>query len=516
MAEAHTFSFTKARPGGYGLFLWPLARATENPAAFALVQHIIGLALSVACYAFLVRRGLPRWGAVLAMLPLLFDPLQLTLEQYVLSDVVFEAVVVSACLVLLWRHRPTTRAVVVAGALVGYAGLVRGVGSFLLAVFVVALLCLRVSWVKLAAFVVAVVLPLVVYASLYLVAHGQFALVSSGPRFLYARIAPFVACDRDQLPSYERTLCPKEPVGKRPDTDYYMWGGGRGPAYHVQPPNDMTAEAVIKDFDKRMIRAQPLTYARHVLTDATGGFAPSRTHDVPGYPSSYWLFAGHNWSLDSFPSWQHRYADQYGPGSQAAAAAAFLTDYRRVLYTPGPAMAALLLLAVAATFGVGRSRLSRVRVAVGLLLGCCAMSLFTAAGFSGFSWRYQLPQIPLLPMAGAFAIAALVRGPAPGDERSPAPPPLLDRWAIAVQSLGTGRGMAEGGRLQLVLAVVAGLVTGGASAVLAFVSGWAAGGTAAILGAVMAVAVATILVVAHVRGSAPLDRGDLESASHPM
>ena len=92
MVEAHSFYFSEARPGGYGLFLWPLARVTESPMAYAIVNHLVGLALAVACYAFLVRRGLPRWAAAAAMLPLLFDPLQLVLEEYVLSDVLFAAV----------------------------------------------------------------------------------------------------------------------------------------------------------------------------------------------------------------------------------------------------------------------------------------------------------------------------------------------------------------------------------------------------------------------------------------
>ena len=509
MAEAHSFYLSKARPGGYGLLLWPVARVTESPTVYALINHLIGLALSVLCYAFLVRRGLPRWGAALAMVPLLFDPLQLVLEEYVLSDVLFSAVVVVACVIVLWRPQPTTRMAAGAGVLLGYAGLVRGVGSFLLVAFVIALLCLRVSWVKVVAFVVAVIVPLALYASAYLIGYGQFALVSSGPRFLYARVAPFLPCDRAELASYERELCPAEPVGKRPDTDYFMWGGGHGPAYHVHPPKGMTAEAVIKDFDKRMIRAHPLTYARVVLTDAAGGFTPSRTHDVPGYPASYWLFRDYNWSLDAFPSWKHRYAHDSGPGSQASAAAAFLTGYRKVLHTPGPMMAVLLALAVAASFGVGRSRFSGVRVAVGLLAGCCAVTLLTAAGFSGFSWRYQLPQIPLLPMAGSLAIAALARGPALGTELS-WQPPLLDRWAgpISAWARRTWPGGSwverDDGRLQLVLAAVAGVTSGVMCGLLAMVSGWSATLTAVALGVGVATATTTTLIVCRRRALAAL------------
>ena len=168
---------------------------------------------------------------------------------------------VSACLVLLWRHQPTTRAVVVAGALVGYAGLVRGSAAscwWCSSSRCCACGCRGSSWWRSWS-------PLSCHWSptrpVYMVAHGQFALGLSGPRFLYARLAPYVACDRAELPSYERSLCPKEPVGKRPDTDYYMWGGGRGPAYQASRRAGMT-KRVIKEFDKRDDPAQPLTYAR--------------------------------------------------------------------------------------------------------------------------------------------------------------------------------------------------------------------------------------------------------------
>jgi hypothetical protein len=366
---------------------------------------------------------------------------------------------------------------------------------------------------------VAVVVPLALYATAFLIGYGQFALVSSGPRFLYARIAPFVACERARLPSYERPLCPQQPVGHRPDTDFFMWGAGRGPAYHLNPPKGMTSDQVIKDFDKRMLRAQPMTYARYVLRDAAGGFAPSRAHDVPGYPSSYWLFRSYNWSLDSFAPWRQRYAHEYGVGTQASAAAGFLTGYRMILHTPGPLLAALLLVGVVAAFGVGRSRYSGVRVAVGLLTACCAVTLLTAAAFSGFSWRYQLPQMALLPMAGALGLAALVRGSATGT-KVPLPLPLVDRWAgvIEVRRMRMPGPEAEwvtrdAGFLQPALAVVAGLGSGCVVALAGVLSGWFTVGTGVVIGMVVFVAVTTSLIVAHWRAPPRSEPPDLGSGT---
>jgi hypothetical protein len=258
-----------------------------------------------------------------------------------------------------------------------------------------------------------------------------------------------------------------------------MWGRGAGPAYHVQVPHGVTRMQVLKDFDKRVIRAEPLLYARVVAKEALGGFSLSRAHDVPGYPASYWLFEDHNWSLDAFPRWAAEYRDQYHL-SHENAAAGFLTAYRRVLHTPGPLLGLLLMACAAAAAGLGRARWSGVRVAVGLLAGCCVVVIGTGTAFSGFSWRYQLPQVPLIPVAGALAVAALVRGPAPG---APAPLPplqLLDRVA--------------GGRWRGPLAALAAVVVVVLVAVLARGSGWAAWGTAIALGLVAGLLVAFALL----------------------
>jgi Dolichyl-phosphate-mannose-protein mannosyltransferase len=521
--QAHHFYLSEARPTGYGLVLWPVAHLTGSLPVITAGQHLIGIALAVGCYAFLVRRGLPPWGAALAVAPLLLDPLQLVLEQYVLTDVVFEALLVLACLALLWHHRPGVKGVLVAGFAVGFAGLTRGAGSFLVVVFLVALLCLRPSWLKVVAFLVAAAVPLAGYASAYYVAHGQFAVVSSGPRFLYARLAPFVHCHAylDELPSYERSLCPAGRVGERPDTDYFRWGSGEGPAYHVPPSHGMTQVQLIKDFDKRVVRAEPVTYARIVAKDTAGGFVPSRTYEVPGYPASYWLFEDHNWSLDLFPTWATEHHAQYPLRSQPTAAR-FLTAYRQLVWTPGPLMAVLLLVGVAAAAGVGRARRSGDRVAVGLLVGCCVVPLLTGAAFSGFSWRYQLPQIPLLPVAGALGLAALVRGRPVGVPPSPEPPTILDRWARwvgALQFLGPRRTAVrragDGGRLQVTLAVVAGAAGACVSAVLVWASGWATAANAASGGVVVGVLVAVVLLTAWQRGRARRQPGATPQGDTP-
>lgn len=513
LTRAHHLSLGTTRPAGYPIFLWPIAHLTDSLTTVVVVQHLVGLALAVACYVFLLRRGLPGWGATLAVLPLLLDPLQLVLEHYILSDVVFELVLVVGCLVLLWRPRPSLGAVLLAGALIGSTGLVRGAGSFVIAVFLVALVCLRVSWVRLVAFAVAAVLPLAAYAFAFHQQRGEYAVATAGPRFLYARLAPIVHCQGLQLPRYERPLCPREPVGQRHDGNYYMWGGAQVPQFSLRPPAGRTQMQVVKDFDKRVVRAQPKVYAEAVLKDVVRGFAPTRTYDVPGYPSSYWLFADHYWSLDAFsPTTRHR-AEPFDPGYHPTAAQV-MTTYRHWIYTPGPLAAALLLVAAAATAGLGRSRLSGHRVAIGLLTAACAVPILTGAALSGFSWRYQLPQIPLLPVAGALALTALVRGRRPSAPALDPPLRVLDRLAAGIGRLPVPvawrtrfqRG-TELGLPQAVLAVLAGALAAVGATGLVVASTWATPRPAAFGGVVVGLLVTAGLLVARWRAG-PLSAAD--------
>ena len=490
LERAHHFTFLRSRPGGYSLFLWPILHLTDSLTAVALVQHLLGLLLAVLCYAFLMRRGLPWWGATLAVLPLLLDPLQLVLEQYALTDVLFETLLVTACLAMLWRHRPRLGEVLLAGMLVGCAGTVRGAGTFVLAVFLVAAVCLRLHWTKVVALGLAGLAPMAVYATFMHQEFGSFAVSTSGPRFLYARLAPIVHCDGVRLPPHLRPLCPSEPVGDRPDANYYMWGGHRSAQWHIGPANDRAAELrIVKDFDRRMVRAQPLVYGRAVLADFARGFAPSRTSDVPGYPASYWLFDDHYWSLDTFSAYTQHRADRYGVTSDPAAAAA-LTAYQHRVRLPGPLAAALLALAALAVAGVGRARRCGDRVAIYLLSAACVVPLLTGAALSGFSWRYQLPQIPLLPLAGALGLAALLRGRAPGRPAEPASPGLLARAEARTRVPA------------VVLALLVAVATGLLAAAVVVESGWVAPLWAGAGGGVLAVAVLVVLLVSWARSRA--------------
>jgi hypothetical protein len=268
--------------------------------------------------------------------------------------------------------------------------------------------------------------------------------------------------------------------------------------------------AAITDFNKRVVRAQPLTVTRATLTDLVRSLAPVRTYEVSGFPSSYWLFQDHYWSVDPFPRAQAALASgRLGAIRSQPEAAEVMTAYRRVIFAPGPLMGALLLVACAATAGLGRARWSGDRVAVGLLAGACMVPLLTTAAISGFSWRYQLPQLPLLPTAGALGLTALVRGPRPGAPvpREPLRPldtaaALLARLPLPASWRRAMTAAVERGWVQVVLALLAGVVAGVLVMLLAVRSGWFDQGPAAAGGLLAGLALSGTLLVSWWRADA--------------
>jgi hypothetical protein len=87
--------------------------------AVAAIQHLLGLAMAVVIYLLLVRRGAPRWLAALAIAPLLLDAYQVQIEQTIMPDTWFEALIVAGLAILLWRPETGWRRAAAAGFVLG-------------------------------------------------------------------------------------------------------------------------------------------------------------------------------------------------------------------------------------------------------------------------------------------------------------------------------------------------------------------------------------------------------------
>ncbi|MGH9075616.1 MAG: phospholipid carrier-dependent glycosyltransferase, partial [Acidimicrobiales bacterium] len=380
--------------------------------------HGLGLASGVLVYALLVRRGSRRWVASLAAVPVLFDPLQLNLEQYVLPDTVAAFLMLAALVALVWRGaRLTRRDAAVAGLLLLLATLMRLPDLVLIGPVILYLVLTVRPWRRLLArggvLLLVFALPLVAYAGWFYGSWGQWGLTGYSGRFLYGRVATFTDCTGLALPAYERPLCPKAPLGHRASQDFYMWSPD-SPQWTYRPPRGMTAEAVLRNFSMRVIEHQPLTYARVVADDFVYGFWPWRGPGPEHYPQWY-----HRFQL-TYPDFHHTAAYNlatYGNtrGRAQPELAAFLHQYG-LWYVPGSLLGLGLLVGLAAAAGLGRARRSGHRTACLLfVLGTLAV-LVPPAALSEFDWRYQIPQLSLVPVAAVLGLYGLGRRRTPAAE----------------------------------------------------------------------------------------------------
>ena len=121
-------------PLGYSLLIVrPVLMLGRSLAYAALAQHILGMAMASALYVLMVRRGVSRWLAALAVAPVLLDAYQLNAEQTIMPDVLFEALLVAGIVLLLWRTRPGLFLVILGGLALGASAPVRQVGEALIA-----------------------------------------------------------------------------------------------------------------------------------------------------------------------------------------------------------------------------------------------------------------------------------------------------------------------------------------------------------------------------------------------
>ena len=399
-------------PQGYQALL----RALEPLGGLALVaavQHAFGLAIAVALYAVLLRRGAPRWVATLAAAPVLLDAYQLQLEQTIMSDVLFEVMITAALVVLLWRPGPWP---VAAGALVlGAAVTVREIGAVLIVpVVVFAALTVR-GWRRRAGRAALAagcfVLPVLGYLTGTFGVSGHFVMSGNGPSPQYGRAAAAADCATLRLPADERALCPSPAQTLALGGIDGLLHNPRSPGHTVPVPPGLTRDEFLDRFAFAVFRQQPLRVAASVARDSVRLFAPVRDGDPQVTPIARWQFQ------DFYPVYPRRYsmafltrlAHAHGSGGDLVAvqpAASFLRTYQLGGgYTPGPLYAVFLVAGVA---GALRRR-TELRVPC-LLVTLAAVVLLVGSDAFEFSWRYQLPAVVLLPLAGALGVTALIRG----------------------------------------------------------------------------------------------------------
>ena len=387
----------------------------------AAVQHLLGLAMAVIIYALLIRRGVNRWLAALAIAPVLLDAYQVQIEQMIMPDVWFEALIVTGLAILLWRPTAGWRRVVAAGVVLGTSATVAQVGEALILPAVIYLLAAGGGWRqaagKAAAMCAAFALPIVAYCSGSYALTGNFFLSHSGVTSLYGRLAAAADCATLKLPSGERGMCPDAAQAAHgPDWLEYNDGSPIRPYYSNLPRGEV--DSMIADFNHRVLSQQPLRVAGAYGRDVVKIFALTRDGRQGDTPISRWQFqAGYTY----FPPWTSRAVvktatARFGGGSPAVwrPVASFLRAYQLDGgYTPGPL---LLVLVVAGLAGSVVAVLRRRLDPPGRGLALACLGLFGAGAFVTlvsdvfeFSWRYQLPALVTLVPAGVLGLSLLIR-----------------------------------------------------------------------------------------------------------
>ena len=425
-------------PAGYSIFLRFLSWS-GSLAAVTIVQHLLGLAIALVLYILLLRLGLPRWGAGLAVAPVLLDAYQLDIEQFIMAETLVEVLVVVGFAILLWRHHPSMIACAASGVVLSLAGITRVVAFGLLPLGALFLLVRRLGWQRLAAFGVAAALIPIVYAGWYDSAHRQFSVTGESGIFLYGRVAQFANCRGLSLPASERPLCERTPPSERSGPNYYVWNG-KSPLNRLHHVTEQQRNSLADDFAKRVILHQPATYLDVATVDTLHYFALGHPIGTRDWPVQTWQFPEphrpkifHSWLANSGFDGRHVTPVYEGP------IAGWLRAYQRIVYTPGPLLGICLFLGLGGVLylaartvlvlgrllgelwsGIAPEGAEAVRASAnqmasavvpltfrlhagGLVLGLAGLALVALPSLTtGFDYRYGLLALPLLPAAGAL------------------------------------------------------------------------------------------------------------------
>jgi len=392
----------------------------------ALLQHVLGMAMAGALYALMVRRGVVRWLAALAVAPVLLDAYQLNAEQTIMPDVLFEALLVAGIVLLLWQRRPGLFLVILGGLALGASAPVRQVGEALIAPALVFVVLAARGWRRRllhgAVLTFCFALPVVGYMSYSaVILHYGFELSNMGDAYLYGRAAHAADCATLKIPADERPLCPSPPVAAYLGVDGLV-NSKYAPRVLYQPVNVQLGELIDtlplqRQLAYSVLRQQPLRVAGDIANDSVKLFALTRDTQEGDTPISRWQF---QFGYPEYPPGltRHGYNSaslvfaQAGGGGRARVhwKADIALRYYQLHggYTPGPVFLLGLLAGIAGIFTFRRRRDPGLPLACLLITGC-AVAVLLGADLYEFSWRYQLPALVTLPVAGALGATALAR-----------------------------------------------------------------------------------------------------------
>jgi hypothetical protein len=414
-------------PIGYTLLMLKPVLMFGDLGLVALLQHLLGLGMAVALYVLMLRRGVTRWLAALAVAPVLLDAYQLNAEQTIMPDVLFEALLVAGIVLLLWQPRPGLAFVILAGLALGTSAPVRQVGEALILPALIYVMAAARDWrtrlLHGAVMFVCFALPVVGYMGYSeVILHYGFQMSNMGDAYLYGRAAHAADCATLKIPADERPLCPTPAQALKFGVDGLV-NNPQAPRVEYDPVNvrlgvEEDTIPLQRAFAYAVIKQQPMRVAGDIARDSIKIFALTRNTVEGDTPIKRWQFQN---TYPTFPpgitlsgpkSATNLFAASGGGGParvwrRAAIALRFYQLHGG--YTPGPVFLLGLLAGIAGIFTFGRRRDPGNLSLACLLVTGSAVAVLLGADLYEFSWRYQLPALVTLPIAGALGATAIAR-----------------------------------------------------------------------------------------------------------
>jgi hypothetical protein len=442
VSAAVTLTPDTSRPSGYPVYLWLLS-PFHSYFLVTVSQHLMGLLVAVMIYALARRRfAAPAWVAVLFTLPVLYDGFEIQLEHLIMTDTLFLFLAFAAVTVLLWSPRPSWRACLLAGLLLGLSTTVRSTGLALVPAFGLYLLIrfLPVAaktgwrgWRTLIAGVVvcgiAFAVPILGYQAWYRSAHGEFTMTESTGVFLYSRVMTFADCSRITLPADLLPLCTSVPPAQRPIAQAYIWTDVSPLDRFPSPKFSPTVNQLAEEFAIRAIEAQPADYARTVWDDTVRSFDWNREVFPNGQTYDEYLFGYHSLSIPAVPFRGYSSPEAYyvrgNPNTVVVKPfASLIRVYQRYVWLPGTVYGLILLAGLlgivlrwrSAPLAQGRRAGRDARLGRDALLPwLCSVALIAApAATAEFDYRYVTTAVPFACLAAAMIFGRRARGEQPG------------------------------------------------------------------------------------------------------